>query len=130
MTEAISVTCPNCRIIRQGSPVHAEWCPDCDELMRPVDGPFRDGNIHVLDGKCSTCIFRPGNLMHLSEGFVEKMVDDALADNTIIVCHQTLDGPRSVCRGFYDRHKADVMPLRLATAMDTLVFDLRPEEDA
>lgn len=123
MTEAVTLACPACGAARSGSPYHVAWCHDCRELMKPVDGPFRDGKIHVRDDKCDTCIFRPGNLMHLSDGVFDNLVAAALADNTVIICHVTLDGPRSICRGFYDVHKANVMPLRLATAFDTVVFD-------
>lgn len=103
---------------------------DDDELV--VEGPFRDGKIWVLSEKCSTCIFRPGNLMHLRPGAVEKLVQECLEENTTISCHDTLHDPdrgRSVCRGFYDVHREDVMPLRLAMAYDMIAFDDPPTED-
>ena len=64
----------------------------------------------LLQEKCSTCIFRPGNLMHLRPGRVRGMVDEALAAGLFITCHKTLPygehpeaGP-AICRGFYDAH--------------------------
>lgn len=63
---------------------------------------------------CSTCIFRPGNLMHLRSGRLRDLVDTNLANDSAIVCHKTLHGPNAICRGFFDRHQNDTLPLRLA----------------
>lgn len=76
---------------------------------------YRDGFVHVQREECSTCIFRPGNLMELRAGRVRSMVDDARAADAAIVCHKTLDGDRAICRGFFDRYPT--FPLRLAVAM-------------
>jgi hypothetical protein len=59
--------------------------------------------------KCDTCIFRPGNLMHLRRGRVQEMVRDSLAAGSFITCHSTLPGtgapvPPAICRGFFDAH--------------------------
>lgn len=59
--------------------------------------------------KCSTCIFRPGNLMQLRPGRVRQMVNDSLAGGGFITCHATLPyagtGARpAICRGFYDAY--------------------------
>lgn len=67
------------------------------------------GQTRLLSEPCLTCIFRPGNKMHLNPGRVAAMVGQAHADESFIVCHKTLPGeapPRfrpAVCRGFYDR---------------------------
>jgi len=74
--------------------------------------PFRDGKVHVCRAMCSTCIFRPGNLMHLEEGRVEQMVRDAKKKESAITCHETLDGKQAVCRGFFERHATQ--PLQIA----------------
>jgi len=69
---------------------------------------FRDGKVHVQESKCSTCIYRPGNLMHLQAGRKDAMQADAIADDGVIPCHQTIraytgeGGSESVCRGFFD----------------------------
>ena len=86
----------------------------------------RDGKVHVLREKCDTCIFRPGNLMRLRPGRVKSMVDECLAIDGIIPCHETLEGKpkrNAVCRGFFDLHFADVFPLRLAVAMNRIEED-------
>jgi len=80
---------------------------------------FRDGNVHVMAEMCATCIFRPGNPMHLRRGRVKGMVEVCLREQSAIICHSTLDGDSSVCRGFYDRYDT----LRLARALEVVVFD-------
>ncbi|MEV0649993.1 hypothetical protein AB0I28_32520 [Phytomonospora sp. NPDC050363] len=82
------------------------------------------GGSRVLTGECSTCIFRPGNLMALRSGRVKDLVQAALADETFIVCHQTLDrgkdGPLpAVCGGFARRY--DTAALRLMRALGRAV---------
>ena len=65
-----------------------------------------DGSVvHVMERKCSTCIYRPGNLMHIEPGRKDQMQADAIRDDGVIPCHQTIHGARqqeSVCRGFFD----------------------------
>ena len=88
---------------------------------------FRNGKVHVLSEKCSTCVFRPGNLMHLRPGALKEMVDYHTENQTAFACHQTLDigeyvvEGNAICRGFFDAHGADIIPLRMAVAMDILV---------
>ncbi len=98
--------------------------PDEDEP--PPNGPWRDGALWVLDGKCKTCIFRPGNLMKLAPGRVESMVEACVRENTIIPCHKTLDGPRSVCRGLYDVHYGKIAVLQVADRLGLIKFDSPP----
>jgi hypothetical protein len=95
--------------------------------MPSPDGPFRDGKLWVLDRKCDLCIFRPGNLMHLDEGRRDDMVQDCIDKDTVIPCHETLTGPRSVCRGLYDLHRGDLVMLRFAHALKIIAFNPPPE---
>jgi hypothetical protein len=37
---------------------------------------------------CDTCIFRPGNLMHLNSDAVEMMVAESVKDDASIPCHE------------------------------------------
>lgn len=92
-------------------------------------GPFRDGRVHVLSGKCATCIFRPGNLMRLAPGRVKEMVDGCVEGGGVIPCHSTLgtDSP-AVCRGFFDGYADRILALRLAGVMEMLEFDPVPEK--
>lgn len=63
----------------------------------------------LMAEQCATCIFRPGNPMHLRAGRLRQMVADALREGSQgIICHDTLSyGPHpdfggALCRGFYD----------------------------
>jgi len=83
--------------------------------MRPV---YRDGKVHVQSAMCSSCIFRPGNLMQLGPGRVKGMVDDCLAEEGgNIPCHQTLGGEQAICRGFWDAYADRSLLLRMAVAL-------------
>lgn len=79
---------------------------------------FRDGRVHVRAELCSTCVFRPGNLMELRAGRVRQMVDEAKEHDSGIVCHQTLDGDNATCRGFFDRYPTT--PLQIAERLDLI----------
>ena len=86
---------------------------------------YRDGKVHVMDDLCATCVFRPGNKMHLMPGRLKDMVDTSLENQSTIVCHDTLadDRDSASCRGFFDRYGGRVFPLRLAKAMDAIEYD-------
>lgn len=91
--------------------------------------PFRDGRVHVYSRKCDTCIYRPGNLMHLTEGVRDELEAEAVKQNTVIVCHEhDDDDDLAVCRGFYDVNKANVVPLSLGAALGILAFVDPPEQ--
>jgi hypothetical protein len=61
------------------------------------------GEIRLCARMCGTCIFRPGNLMHLAPGRVADMVKSARADEGHITCHKTLDTDApAICRGYAD----------------------------
>lgn len=82
---------------------------------------YRHGKIHVLRTRCSSCIFRGGNPMHLNSGRVKGMVAEAIEGQSTIVCHQTLDTLNAACRGFVDRYGAQIMTWRLAYSMGVVV---------
>jgi hypothetical protein len=79
----------------------------------PESQVYRDGRVHVQAAKCSTCIYRPGNLMRLDPGRKDRMEADAVKGGGVIPCHQTIEaytgeaGRESVCRGFFDVTKHD-----------------------
>lgn len=81
---------------------------------------WSNGRVHVMRERCSTCIFRGGNLMHLQSGRVKEMVDSALAVQSVIVCHKTIHGQaeqEAACRGYVDSYGDQVLALRLAESM-------------
>lgn len=70
--------------------------------------------MRVLTEQCSTCIFRPGNLMHLATGRLADMARDVKADESYVICHQTLERPkrqRCICKGSWDRYKTQIIQL-------------------
>lgn len=101
-----------------------------DEWGLAEVGPFRNGKVHVLDDKCSTCIFRPGNLMRLAPGRVKGMVEGALEAQSCIPCHSTLvTGSPAICRGFWDSYAGQVLPLMLAKAMEIVELVAVPSKE-
>lgn len=72
--------------------------------LPPMD---RDtGKVRVMAEKCSTCIFRPGNPMHLEPGRVAGMLADIRANDSFITCHKTLGTgePGAICAGGSEAH--------------------------
>lgn len=106
--------------------MNPERTPDTDDGAPSRCGDACDaasGLPRVLNTKCPTCIFRPGNPMHLSPGRRDELVAQALARDSWIVCHATLPatgnaiGNQAICRGFWDVHATDSAGCRLATAL-------------
>jgi len=61
----------------------------------------------VFKQMCSTCVFKPGNLMRLHPGRLKDIVDKNVARGTLLVCHTTTydQAPEEVvCKGFYDKY--------------------------
>lgn len=86
---------------------------------------FDGERVHVMARKCSTCIYRPGNLMHLDPGRKDGMQADAIRDGGVIPCHQTIHGAReqeAVCRGFFDVAKHEGL-LGAAERLGIVEFD-------
>lgn len=90
-----------------------------------TNGPLTPNGLRVCDRLCETCVFRPGNLMYLRPGRLRGMVREALANDSFIPCHKTLDGEQAVCRGFWDRHSRDSLGCRLGIVFGTI--DANPD---
>lgn len=87
---------------------------------RHVNRIFDGKKVHVRRAMCDTCIFRPGNLMHLEPGRVDEMVAGC-GDEGAIPCHHHLykgEEHEPVCAGFMKKHKN--MILRLAELMGVI----------
>jgi hypothetical protein len=84
-------------------------------MTAPSVGDRATMKSRLLTEQCSTCIFRPGNPMHLSPGRLKDMVDGAKRKEGFIVCHATLRGvaPKgtkpAICRGFFDRYSTQAL---------------------
>lgn len=80
--------------------------------------------VRLMAKRCTTCIFRPGNLMHLQPGRVKEMVEGSIARQGHVVCHDTLsflpEGlPSAVCRGFEQHPQGAAHSLALQLARGT-----------
>ena len=63
---------------------------------RAGDRPDLPGEVRMIGVKvkremCATCIFRPGNPMHLRPGRVQSMVEDCEQSDSYITCHETME---------------------------------------
>ena len=68
-----------------------------------------------LTEQCSTCIMRPGDLMHLGPARLRNFINAARRNDSYVVCHQTLPGCApdgyhpAVCRGFADKFSTNYL---------------------
>jgi hypothetical protein len=93
---------------------------DCDDEeptgVLSVGDPIL-GKSRLLSEQCSTCIFRAGNLMRLSDGRLHELVTQTRARESFIVCHDTLPGYHhpdalpAICRGFFDRYSTQALQI-------------------
>lgn len=66
----------------------------------------------LLAERCSSCIFRPGNLMRLRPGRLAEVTAANRGRGTLLICHQTLADadpgvPEAMCRGYWDAYAPD-----------------------
>ncbi|WP_406205408.1 hypothetical protein OH807_30805 [Kitasatospora sp. NBC_01560] len=109
----------------------ADWDdPEEDDDGQQPSPPVADpltGEVRVLSDLCTTCVYRPGNLMHLAPGRLRQLAREALAKNGHIVCHSTLPAlappgtKAAICRGFANAYGPAVYALRMAAAYGRLV---------
>ncbi|MFC5200151.1 hypothetical protein [Streptomyces kaempferi] len=95
--------------------------PEEDEPNADVADPLT-GAVRLCAHRCDTCIFHPGDPMHLQPGRVTGMVTAARRAEGHVVCHKTLgtESP-AICRGFADGpDQGRSLALRLARALGTL----------
>jgi hypothetical protein len=83
-----------------------------------------ESGVRVMAERCSTCIFHPGNRMHLQPGRVRQMLADVRRKDGCIPCHETLDDDvQAVCRGQYD--VLQTAPLQIAERLGYIVWHRR-----
>lgn len=92
---------------------------DCNEDAKTQNVADSSG-VRVMAEMCATCVFRPGNLMHLPPGRLAGMIADATRSESTIVCHSTLDKEeQACCRGFFDKYAT--APLQIAERLGFVV---------
>lgn len=80
---------------------------------------YQAGKVRILEEKCSDCIFRPGNLMHLGKGRLMEVVEGNLKASALLTCHNTLpwndyDEDPAACKGFWDSYGLQTAAGRMA----------------
>lgn len=64
--------------------------------------------------KCATCVFRPGNPMHLAEGRLADLTEQNRKTGSMLICHTTTYGQAGrevMCRGYWDAYaSSSVVP--------------------
>jgi hypothetical protein len=109
------------RLEASGSRTAGEAGDRPQDITDPATGLSR-----LLSERCSTCILRHGDKMHLGAEHTARFVRQALDTGTYVVCHQTLTygdhpdfGP-AICRGFFDAYADRSPALRLLQAFSRL----------
>jgi hypothetical protein len=90
----------------------------------------------LLSEQCSTCVGRPGNLMHLREGKLKELIAGNSGPHALgLICHQTLPygdhpdfGP-ALCRWFYDTYGHQANGIRVFSRLLGFTEVDPPEED-
>lgn len=116
-----------------------------DDSVDPETGfpdpqPYRDGRIHVMAEKCSTCVFRPGNVMHLPPGRLKALTDHVQDTGVPFSCHQTLPyasaehaafyGGAALCSGAVENYGDASPQIQLALALGVITYvDPAPAEE-
>ncbi|WP_431895527.1 HAD domain-containing protein [Micromonospora haikouensis] len=104
---------PSDTVLARAAPDENDTPPD-EGWDLSVGDPVRRKS-RLLSRQCATCIFRPGNPMHLAEGRLRDLVAEARQNESFVVCHDTLPYHRdagvkpAICRGFADRYSTQAL---------------------
>jgi hypothetical protein len=103
----------------------------CEDSTGDIVDPAT-GLPRLLSRKCATCIYRPGNPMHLQPGRRDQMQATAVERGSWIVCHSTLPAAgqpdAGICRGYYDVTRTEVFAFALARWMGDSMGVRWPED--
>lgn len=76
---------------------------------RTAVADWRTRTVRQCSEMCATCIYRPGNLAHLTPGRVQEMTQAAIVAEGHVVCHATIGTTApAICAGFA-RHPIGVV---------------------
>lgn len=103
-----------------------------DEEIAAWPPPYRDGKVHVMSEKCSSCVFRAGNPMHLPPGKFKGMAEHVKETGIPFSCHQTLAyserryrdhyAGMALCAGAVESYGDQSVVMRMANAMNVIVL--------
>lgn len=87
-----------------------------------------DTEFKVCAHQCDQCLFTSNRIV--SKARADQIVEDCLKNDDWFVCHKfSFLGIKACCRGFWDRHRRDVYPLRIAQMfIDAVKFVEPPKE--
>ena len=108
-----------------------------DEQVNGADLLDRETGLpRLMSEQCSTCVGRPGNLMHLREGALKDLIRANTGPDALgLVCHQTLpygDYPEfgaALCRWFFDAYGPLANGIRVFSRLGGFTEVDPPEED-
>lgn len=83
-------------------------------MSKPV---YHSNKVHVVDKKCSTCVFHPGNLMKLQPGRLKEIVDHNLGEGVGLTCHKTTfdqQEQEATCAGYYEAYGDQIQIYQVA----------------
>lgn len=79
----------------------------------------QDQALTLQKKRCDQCLFSQAKVV--SDERRDQIIEDCLKRDHFFVCHKgSIKGLNIVCRGFWDKHKTDVWPLRLAVLVGGL----------
>ena len=77
----------------------------------------------VVKKPCDECLFSKDKIV--SDDRRDEIIADCLSCDRFFICHKT---KKVCCNGFYQAHKLDVWPIRLAIGLEDVRF-IDPSEE-
>lgn len=75
----------------------------------------------ICEKKCDECLFTKNRLVSFERA--KELILECLENDQYFICHKsTLKWGTVCCKWFFDKHKRDVLPIRLATSLNILEF--------
>lgn len=88
--------------------------------------PSNISEFKVCRKPCKQCLFSKNRIV--TGAVAQDIIDDCLANDGWFECHKgTIRGDNICCRGFWDRYRNDVLPLRLVQMYLEFVQFVDPE---
>lgn len=73
--------------------------------------------LNVRRKQCAHCLFGPNSL--LDKKARDEKIKSCLANDKTFACHEF---DNVTCKGFFDKHKKDVIPTRIGIALNAIVW--------
>lgn len=85
--------------------------------------------IRICSHQCNQCLFSKNKIV--SDERKEEIINkECLPKDKWFSCHKfTIKDEEVVCRGFWDKHKRDIWPLRLAQIYQHLIEFINPPKE-